>query len=124
MEDLERRIKQINAENFIWVIYIFIIGLCFYANSFEKKYFYTNDETAKKNYRNLTIIIFIAAVIIYSYFLYDNCKDIKNTKTTDTRIKNLNNLSLLGSLLVLISGLIFLYIAIVDEDINVELAFN
>jgi amino acid transporter len=125
MEDINRRINQINMENFIWIIYFFLIGLCLYANHFEKKYFYTKDETSKEKYRNLTIFIFIIAVIIYTYFFIDGYKDVKNMKETEeTKVKNLNQLSLFASGLVLISGLLFLYIAIVDEELNVELAFN
>jgi len=38
--------------------------------------------------------------------------------------KDLTYLSMIGSILILISGFIFLYIAIKDEEINVEIAFN
>ena len=49
----------------------------------------------------------------------------KNLKTTDSkRKKDLNQLSLLGSTLILLSGIIFLYIAITDTELNVEIAFN
>ena len=96
-----------------------------YANSYEKRYFYTNDISAREKYGKLTIFIFVVAIIIYIYFFYDNYKDVKNIKPTDSqKKKNLNELSLVGSSLILISGLIFLYIAIVDVDLDVELAFN
>jgi uncharacterized membrane protein len=123
MEDVSRRLKQIETENFIWLIYFFLIGLCLYANYNEKKYFYTNDACSKEKYRKLIIVIFSVAVVIYAYFLVDNYKDYKNSNKDD-EVQNLNKLSLIGSALVFISGIIFLYIAIVDEDINVELAFN
>ena len=38
-------IKEIETENFVWIIYLFIIGLSFLANRFEKDY-YINE--AKK----------------------------------------------------------------------------
>ena len=38
--------------------------------------------------------------------------------------KKLVTLSLIGSLLIAISGVIFLYIAYQDEELDVELAFN
>ena len=40
------------------------------------------------------------------------------------RKKNLTKASFLGSFFVLLSGLIFLGIAILDENIDVEIAFN
>jgi heme/copper-type cytochrome/quinol oxidase subunit 3 len=125
MNNVDRRIKQINTENFIWIIYFFLIGLCLYANYYEKKYFLEFDKKSKEKYRNLTIFIFIIAVIIYFYFFIDNYNDFNSSKKNNNlKQQTLNELSLLGSTLVLISGLIFLYIAIVDVDLDVELAFN
>jgi Ca2+/Na+ antiporter len=96
-----------------------------YANSYEKKYFTNNDNNAKEKYRHLCIIIFSIAVIIYIYFLVDNYKDYESTKySPNQKKKNLNELSLLGSSLVFISGIIFLYIAIVDKNLDIEIAFN
>jgi predicted secreted protein len=125
MKDVSRRIEQIDIENFIWIVYLIIIGLSLYANHFEKKYFLNSDQSAKEKYRNLSIIIFTIAVIVYIYFLYDNYKDYKDLKNTDSiKTKKLSELSLLGSGLIFISGIIYLYIAIVDENIDIELAFN
>ena len=118
MMDVARRIKQIDIENFIWIIYFGLIGLCLFANTFEKKYFTNQDLEAKEKYRELTIIIFVVAIIIYLYFFWDNYQDFKSNGT------KLQELNLLGSALILISGFIFLYIALVDTDLDVELAFN
>ena len=121
----EKRIKQIDVENFIWIVYIFLIGLCLYANCFEKKYFETGDLNSKETYRSLTIIIFVIALIVYIYFFIDGYDGIKNMNpNTSKNTRDLNNLSFIGSSLILISGIIFLYIAIVDKDLAVELAFN
>ena len=125
MNDVERRLKQIKIENIVWIIYFFLIGLCLYANVYEKKYFCFNDLIAKEKYRKITITIFVIAVLIYSYFLVDNYVDFKNLKPCDTqKKKRLSELSLLASGLILISGLVFLYIAIVDEELDIEVAFN
>ena len=71
------------------------------------------------------IFIFSILVIIYFYFLKSSLNDIKNLKPSDSiRKKNLTYLSFIGSSLIAISGLIYLYIALKDEDINVEIAFN
>ena len=48
----------------------------------------------------------------------------KLRKTDSEQKKRLVTLSFIASLLITISGFIFLYIAIVDVDLNVELAFN
>ena len=71
------------------------------------------------------ITIFSILIIVYLYFLYDSFKSFKNINPNDYCDKNkLINLSFIASFLIFISGLIFLYIAIKDEELNVELAFN
>ena len=125
MNEKEEILKKIKTENYVWVIYFILICLCLCGNTFEKNYVLYNDQKSKETYRKITIFIFAVALIIYLYFFFDNYKDVKNLKPTDSkRKKDLNELSLLGSTLILIAGLIFIYIAIVDTELDVELAFN
>lgn len=123
MNDNYKRLKQIEIENKIWIVYFFLIGLCLYGNSFEKKYFLYGNNYDKEKYRKITIIIFSIAVIIYFYFFVDSYKDVKNNNY-NTKSKSYSELSFLGSTLILISGLIFLYLAVDDTDLDIELAFN
>lgn len=124
-EELNRRLKQLKIEDFIWIIYIGIIIFSLYSNTFERKYFLYNDHESKEKYRKIMISIFVILVIVYAYFLKDSFDDIKGLKPYDTEDKKrLTKLSFLGSLLIFISGIIFLYIALSDENIDVELAFN
>ena len=124
-KELENKLKELNIEDFIWVIYIGIIILSWYSNSLERKYFTKKDEKAKKQYREIMIGIFVVLLIVYFYFLYSSFQDIKELKPTDSdKKKKLVILSFLGSLFIVLSGIIFLYIAFTDENLNVELAFN
>ena len=123
MNNNYKRLKQIEIENKIWIVYFFLIGLCLYGNSFEKKYFLYGNNYDKEKYRKITIIIFSIAVIIYFYFFVDSYKDVKNNNY-NTKSKSYSELSFLGSTLILISGLIFLYLAVDDTDLDIELAFN
>lgn len=122
MDDINQRLKELKIEEFVWIIYIFIIFLSFYANKIERNYFLTNDNYNKKKYQNLTIIIFSIVIPVYIYFFKSSYQEYKNNKNKETA--NLSLLSLLGSTLILISGCLFLYIAIKDENIDIELAFN
>ena len=47
-EEINKRLKQLNTEDFIWFIYIGIIILSLYANTFERKYFINNDIKSKE----------------------------------------------------------------------------
>nr|MBP3259379.1 hypothetical protein [Bacilli bacterium] len=125
MNDVSNRLKEIKIENHIWIIYLGIIFLSYYSNSLEKDYLLNNNYISREKYRYIMIIIFTTLVLIYLYFLVDSYSSIKNIDINSmNETDRLSLLSFIGSLLVFISGIIFLYIAINDKDINVELAFN
>lgn len=123
--EIEEKLKEINTENYIWLLYIGIIFISWYSNNLEKDYFLNDNIISKEKYRKTLILIFSILIVVYLYFLKSAINDINNLKPNDTdQKKNLVYLSFIGSLLIVVSGIIFLYIAIKDEDISVELAFN
>lgn len=124
-EELRNKLRQLNIEDFIWLVYIGIIILSWYSNSLERKYFLYNDHQSKEKYREIMILIFSILIVVYVYFLKDAFDDLRNLKPTDPyKKRRLVILSFIGSLMIAISGFIFLYIALIDEELNVELAFN
>lgn len=124
-EEINEKLKILNTEDYIWLIYIGIIFMSWYSNSLERKYFTENDIESKTKYQKIMVLIFTILIVIYLYFLKESINDIKNLKPWDTpKKKNLVYLSFLSSLLIAISGFIFLYISIVDENLDIELAFN
>lgn len=117
MNNLEERLRTLEIEDFIWIIYIGIIILSFYSNNLERDYLINDSIDSKNRYRFILFIIFVILVIIYLYNVVDNIKNL-----------DLNNkyqyMSLIASIFILISGIIYLIIIIKDEEINVEIAFN
>lgn len=124
MKEKLDRLNAIKTENIIWVIYIGIIFLSFIANNYETNYIKYNDNKSKDDYRNLMLLIFSILVIVYFRILKDSLRDVKKTSYLNNKVSKLNKLSFIGSLLVFISGIIFLYIIYNDTDIDVEIAFN
>lgn len=123
--DVNERLEELKIEDFIWVIYIGIIFLSWIANSLERKYFLFDDLESKEKYREIMTIIFSILVIVYFYFYKESVSDINKLKKSDAEKKKiLTIISSIASLLILISGIIFLIVAILDEDLDVELAFN
>lgn len=123
--ELNNKLRQLTIEDFIWIVYIGIIILSFYSNSLERKYFLSNNQDYKDKYQKNMILIFSILIIVYLYFLKSSFDDLCNLKQTDSnKKKKLVYLSFLASLLIAISGFIFLYIAFVDDNLDVELAFN
>ena len=123
-EDLSR-LKDVKIENYIWIIYIGIIVLSWYANGKKKNYILTKSEKSKKEYQWLMILIFSILLLIYYYFTKDSYDDILELKPGDSNKRIvLRYASFIDSFLILISDIIFLIIAIVDDNIDTEIAFN
>ncbi|MBR5662248.1 MAG: hypothetical protein IKX00_01185 [Bacilli bacterium] len=124
-EEINQKIKEINTEDMIWIVYIGIIFLSFVSNHFERKYYLNNDINSREKYQKILIFIFSVLLIVYIYFLKGSIDSIKKLKETDSKKKKeMVYLSFIASLLIAISGVIFLYIAIIDDNLDVELAFN
>ena len=125
MNDKLKSLEDIKIENIVWIIYIGIIILSWYANSKEKKYLLYNDLLSKKEYQNLLILIFTILVIIYFNFAKSGYEDILNLTSYDSPKKQmLTKFAFIGSFLILVSGIIYLILAILDDEIEIELAFN
>lgn len=124
-ESLYKKLSEIKTEDYIWIIYIGIIFLSWYANSLERDFFINKEEKSKNKYRHIIILIFSILVIVYFYFFKDSWDSFKNIDKIDNqKTKDLITLSFIASSLILISGIIFLYIAFKDKNIDIELAFN
>lgn len=123
--DRQDKLNNIEIENNIWIIYLIIIALSYYSNYKEKDYLLNNNIQSKNEYQTLIIIIFSILVVIYYYFAKDSVDKVNNLNINDSQKKqDLTKLASVASILILISGIIFLIIAIKDENIDVELAFN
>lgn len=124
-EELNNKLKQLNTEDFIWLLYIGIIILSWYSNNLERRYFLSNNYNCKKNYQMIMRIIFSILIVVYLYFLKNSLDDFRNLKVTDSiKKKKLVIISLIASICIAISGFLLLYIAFVDDDLTVEIAFN
>ena len=125
MNNIEDKLKQLKIEDMIWFIYLGIIILSWYSNNLERNYFLYKDFLSKKKYKKIMIIIFSILVLVYLYFLLSSYSDIKKIDFNKISRKDLLYiLSFIGSLLVFVSGIIFLYIVYHDDDLEVEVAFN
>lgn len=125
MNEKEELLQKIKIEDFIWIVYLFLIGFSFYSNYLETEYIKTHSDTFKEKYRKSLILIFSIALLVYFYFFQDSLKDVRDQNPCDNPKKVfLNQANLVASTLILIAGCIFLLIAIYDTDLDVELAFS
>lgn len=124
-EEVKNKLKEIEIEDYIWIIYLGIIFMSWYSNSLERDFYLHNNIESKKKYREIMIGIFTILLIVYLYFLYSAYQDLKNLKPNDSpKRRQLVIMSFIASLLLVISGILFLYISYKDNELYVELAFN
>ena len=124
-DDLQKRLKMLKIEDFVWFILIGIILLSLYNNTIEKNFLIYNDENSKNKYRTIQIFIFLVVFIIYLYFAIDGYQDIKSLKITDSKEKiDGTYLSFISSVLIVVATFILLYIAIFDKNVETEIFFN
>ena len=123
--ELKEKLDEFKTEDYIWLLYIGIIIISWYSNNVERKYFITGDLKSKEKYQRLMVLIFTILLVVYFYFTKSSYDDILKLKQSDSKSKkDLTYLSFLGYFLNLISSIIFLYISLKDENLDVELAFN
>ena len=110
MENKSEILKEIEIENYIWIVYL---GLIIFG-----------DISAKENYRKSLVLVFSIASIIYFYFFYSSYRSYKNLDKNDTESKKyFTVINLIATTLVLIAGILFLFIAIEDEELETEISF-
>ena len=125
MSEEQKRLEEIETENKIWILYLVIIGVSFYANELEKKYFLCHDLNAKEKYRILIILIFSVVLFVYYYFFQDGYQAISQLRPYDSEEKKFfTKANFVASSLIFIAGIIFLMIAIFDKDLTTEIAFT
>lgn len=123
--DIYEKLKELKIEDFIWITYLGISTMALYSNIIERHYVIYKDYISKEKYRNINITIFSILILIYIYFILTNYKNYKEAKENNNLNKiKYNYLSYVGAIIALISGIIFLYVAIKNKtsDTEIEIA--
>lgn len=106
-----KQLIRIDNENYIWVIYIFILILNFISNKYEKDFLLYNKQSDKNNFLMINKTVVIILFIIYIYFLGLTIDDIKSLNINISKKQLLNlNLQLMANILFVIAGAILVYI--------------
>lgn len=114
------KLKEIENENIVIFIYFILLFIYLYANTIEVNYIKYGNNEDKKTYRNLLFLVFSVAFIISLYYTINNYKNLNNTNNNE--IYNLNILSLLANILIVIATGIYIYLIYKDENIDLEVS--
>lgn len=121
--ELKKRINEINTENVVFLIFIILIIMSYVANSFEKKYFLYSDNSYKKIYYYIQVVIFFVVVSVNLYYVYISYLEVANLSWCSSyKKRKYAYLDYYASIFALIAGLILLYVAVDDVDIDTEIS--
>ena len=114
-------LKKIKIEDYIWYIYLFLVGYNLYSNYLEKKYLITNDKNLYDKFHKINTTISFIALIIFIYFLIIAYEDLNklniNSKEDEKKFKTL---TFIASLLFVIGSAISLYVVAKSPDLDNE----
>ena len=111
------KLQRISEENFIWVVYFFIIIAALLSNAYEKYFLETGDFRKQKIFKTLNITIFCVAFFIYLYFVVISYQNVQELRESSTKKEVLSaHMQLIASLLFLVAGGIALLAEINRED--------
>jgi len=106
--NINATLRNVEIENIIWLIYLFIIGANFISNYYVEKYMYTMEEKHRKIFRGINIGVLSVILFIYIFYVYNSYKGVKQ----DTENHLYNKLILFASIIILIGGIIYLGVEI------------
>lgn len=117
MNDISKKLKRLRNEDFIWIVYFFIVVFALYSNKLDRDYLLKKDNEAYKREKYINITIFFIAFFIYLYFLLLLTEDLSSME------KNFNDpayrstfIQLIAAILFLIGGAIYLINEITRKD--------
>lgn len=117
MNDISKKLKRLRNEDFIWIVYFFIVVFALYSNKLDRDYLFKKDNEAYKREKYINITIFFIAFFIYLYFLLLLTEDLGSME------KNFNDpayrstfIQLIAAILFLIGGAIYLINEITRKD--------
>ena len=122
-KELNDRLNKINSEDNFFVIFIILIILSYIANQFEKSYLINEVEKDQVSYYYLQVFIFFVVVIINLYYVYSSYNGVKSSlMSNDLKQIKYETLIFVSSLFALVAGILILYVAVNDTEIDAEIS--
>ncbi|MCI8393976.1 MAG: hypothetical protein HFH86_00640 [Bacilli bacterium] len=121
MANLSQILQELETEDFIWIVYSFIVLGAIISNVLERDWIIKHEDKSRKEFRFINITIFFVSFLIYLYFVYLNYKHIKETRN-NVSLKQLflQEANFVAACLFLIGGIIYLFTEIFSTTIDTE----
>lgn len=117
MDDISKKLKKLRNEDFIWIVYFFIVVFAIYSNKLDRDYLLKKNNEAYKREKYINITIFLVSFFIYLYFLLLLTEDLGSMEKnfSDPAYRS-TFIQLIAAILFLIGGAIYLINEIIRKD--------
>ena len=123
MNDFFRKLKLLKEEDFIWLIYFFIITFAIISNKYERNYVITNNKISLQKSKQINSTILIVAFFIYLYFVIVTIENFDILKRNSTKKEvRVAFERLIANILFLVAGAIALYADYDSNTIGTDIA--
>ena len=123
MNDLQRKLKLLKEEDFIWLIYFFIIIFALISNNFERDSLCNQNKTSSNNAKKINSTILIVAFLIYLYFVVATIENFDLLKRNSSRKEvRIAFERLIANILFLVAGAIAIYADYDSNTIGTDIA--
>ncbi len=125
MSEVTRKLKELKIEDYIWLVYYFIVTFAIISNQYERNYVITKDKSSQKKSNKINRTILITAFFIYLYFVLLSFKNIDilkrkgNTKEVKYAFQNL-----IAQILFLVGGAYSIYADFNAKNTDVDVAIG
>lgn len=113
MNDILSKIKELEFEKILWLIFIFLSALNIYGDNIQELFFMSSNNNFERTAKNIFTFTIAISLLIYLYFGYRNYKYVKISNDQD---KNLALIRFAGSILIIIGILFILYYNIKEQE--------
>ena len=116
MKDISENLKELEIEDFIWIVSLFSACFALLSNKLEKDYLYTHNLSKEKEYKTINIALLVIAFFIYLYFMMLNYKRIKNSTHQSFKQMRINNANFLAATLIVLATIIYIMTSILSTN--------
>ena len=120
MKNISENLKELEIEDFIWIISLFSACFALLSNKLEKDYLYTHNLSKEKEYKTINITLLVIAFFIYLYFMMLNYKRIKRNTHQSFKQMRINNANFLAATLIVLATIIYIMTSILSTN-NLEI---
>lgn len=121
MTNLSQALQELDTEDFIWIIYSFIVIGAIVSNILERDWLIKHNQKKYQEFHFINTTIFFVSFLIYFYFVWLNYKHLKETRSNlSMKEMFLNEANFVAACLFLVGGMIYLFTEIASTSTTTE----